>query len=160
MLLNRGDAKKRAVNREGGQVAENESRYRAPALEKGLDVLELLAAQTEPMTLTAIVNQLGRSHGELFRMVQVLEHRGYIEQESGGEGYRLTDRLFSLGMQQPRTATLLEIVTSGDAPASGIRSAQVLPSRSAQPRRHRRGGADRIWPNSSAFPCESVIAAH
>jgi DNA-binding IclR family transcriptional regulator len=90
-------------------VADNESRYRAPALEKGLDVLELLAVQTEPMTLTAIVNQLGRSHGELFRMVQVLEHRGYIEQESGGEGFRLTDRLFSLGMQQPRTATLLEV---------------------------------------------------
>ena len=109
VLLNRSDAKKRAVNRECGQVAENKSRYRAPALEKGLDVLELLAAQTEPMTLTAIVNQLGRSHGELFRMVQVLEHRGYIEQESGGEGYRLTDRLFSLGMQQPRTATLLEV---------------------------------------------------
>jgi len=90
-------------------VAENESRYRAPALEKGLDVLELLAGQTEPMTLTAIVKQLGRSHGELFRMVQVLEHRGYIEQEPGAEGFRLTDRLFSLGMQQPRNATLLEI---------------------------------------------------
>jgi DNA-binding IclR family transcriptional regulator len=90
-------------------VAENESRYRAPALEKGLDVLELLAGQTEPMTLTAIVKQLGRSHGELFRMVQVLEHRGYIEQEQGAEGYRLTDRLFSLGMQQPRNATLLEV---------------------------------------------------
>jgi len=109
VLRNPPDAKKRTVKGEGGQVAENESRYRAPALEKGLDVLELLAAQTEPMTLTTIVNQLGRSHGELFRMVQVLEHRGYIEQESGGEGYRLTDRLFSLGMQQPQTATLLEI---------------------------------------------------
>src|SRR5256714_3067109 len=98
-----------AVNLEAGNMPENDSRYRAPALEKGLDVLELLAAQTESMTLTAIVKQLGRSHGELFRMVQVLEHRGYIEQESGGEGYRLTDRLFSLGMQQPRTRSLLEI---------------------------------------------------
>jgi len=97
------------VNRNGGKVSENDSRYRAPALEKGLDVLELLAAQTEPMTLTAIVKQLGRSHGELFRMVQVLETRGYIEQEPGGEGYRLTDRLFSLGMQQPRNRSLLEI---------------------------------------------------
>jgi DNA-binding IclR family transcriptional regulator len=86
-----------------------ELRYRAPALEKGLDILELLAAQTDPMTLSAIVKQLRRSHGELFRMVQVLEQRGYIEQESGGEGYRLTDRLFSLGMQQPRMRTLLEI---------------------------------------------------
>lgn len=90
-------------------MPENHSRYRAPALEKGLDVLELLAIQTEPMTLTAIVKELGRSHGELFRMVQVLEHRGFIQQESGGEGYRLTDRLFSLGMQQPHNRMLLEI---------------------------------------------------
>jgi DNA-binding IclR family transcriptional regulator len=109
VLARRGDAQGHLVNREGGHVPENDSRYRAPALEKGLDVLELLAAQTEPMTLTAIVKQLGRSHGELFRMIQVLEQRGYIEQESGGEGYRLTDRLFSLGMQQPRTRMLLEI---------------------------------------------------
>ncbi len=97
------------MNRKGAKVPENDSRYRAPALEKGLDVLELLAAQTEPLTLTAIVKQLGRSHGELFRMVQVLEQRGFIEQEPGREGYRLTDRLFSLGMQQPRTRILLEL---------------------------------------------------
>ena len=83
-------------------------RYRAPALEKGLDILELLAAQARPMTLTAIVNALDRSHGELFRMVQVLEHRGFIEQDPADDGYRLTDRLFSIGMQQPRTASLIE----------------------------------------------------
>lgn len=97
------------MNRERSMRPSSQLRYRAPALEKGLDVLELLAAQSEAMTLSAIVKQLGRSHGELFRMVQVLEHRGYIEQEAGGEGYRLTDRLFSLGMQQPHMRTLLEI---------------------------------------------------
>lgn len=85
-----------------------ESRYRAPALEKGIDILELLASETEPMTLTAIVKRLNRSHGELFRMIQVLEVRGYIEQEPGGEGYKVSDRLFSLGMQQPLNKTLLE----------------------------------------------------
>src|SRR5947209_4149089 len=94
---------------EGSKGPATESRYRAPALEKGLDVLQFLAGQSDPVTLSAIVKQLGRSHGELFRMIQVLEHRGFIEQESGGEGYRLTDRLFSLGMQQPRMRTLLEI---------------------------------------------------
>ena len=88
---------------------ELDSRYRAPALEKGLDILELLAGETEPMTLTAIVKRLGRSHGELFRMVQVLEHRGYIEQDQSNEGYQLSDRLFSLGMQQPRMRNLHEI---------------------------------------------------
>lgn len=94
---------------EGSKSTEIDSRYRAPALEKGLDILELLAGETEPMTLTAIVKRLGRSHGELFRMVQVLEHRGYIEQDESNEGYRLSDRLFSLGMQQPRMRNLHEI---------------------------------------------------
>jgi DNA-binding IclR family transcriptional regulator len=91
---------------EGG---ENERRYRAPALEKGLDILELLASESGAVTLTGIVNRLGRSHGELFRMIQVLEFRGYIEQDPGEDGYRLTDRLFSLGMQQPRTRNLIEV---------------------------------------------------
>ena len=89
--------------------SDEDRRYRAPALEKGLDILELLATESEPVTLTGIVNRLGRSHGELFRMVQVLEFRGYIEQDSGSDGYRLSDRLFSLGMQQPRTRSLIEV---------------------------------------------------
>jgi DNA-binding IclR family transcriptional regulator len=89
--------------------AEDGRRYRAPALEKGLDILELLAGVTTPLTLTQIVQRLGRSHGELFRMVQVLEYRGYLSVEPGGEGYTLSDRLFSLGMNQPRTRYLIEV---------------------------------------------------
>ncbi len=88
---------------------EDDRRYKAPALEKGLDILELLATTSSPMTLTAIVNQLGRSHGELFRMVQVLEFRGYIEQDASADGYLLTDRLFSLGIQRPKTHSLVEV---------------------------------------------------
>ena len=57
------------MNREGSKEPATELRYRAPALEKGLDVLEFLASQSHPMTLSAIVKQLGRSHGELFRMI-------------------------------------------------------------------------------------------
>lgn len=89
--------------------SEDDRRYKAPALEKGLDILELLATVAEPLTLTGIVNRLGRSHGELFRMVQVLEYRGYLEQDPVSDGYTLTDRLFSLGIQQPRTRNLIEI---------------------------------------------------
>jgi DNA-binding IclR family transcriptional regulator len=88
---------------------DDDRRYRAPALEKGLDILELLAGCATPLTLTQIVQRLGRSHGELFRMVQVLEYRGYLTTEAGGEGYSLSDRLFSLGMNQPRTRYLIEV---------------------------------------------------
>ncbi len=83
-------------------------RYRAPALEKGLEILELLAGEARPMLLSAIGQRLGRSTNELFRMMQVLQYKGFIDQEAGG-GYRLTDKLFSLGMEQPRTRNLLEI---------------------------------------------------
>lgn len=82
-------------------------KYRAPALEKGLDVLELLSAQGEAMSLSQMSTALSRSVSELFRMVQVLEFRGYIEQDAGV--YRLTNRLFALGMAQKPMRSLVEI---------------------------------------------------
>jgi len=80
--------------------------YRAPALEKGLDILELLAAEDHPLTMSAIVTRLGRSTGELFRMIQVLEHRGYVAQ--GPDGYVMTPRLFHLGLKRPPVRSLME----------------------------------------------------
>jgi DNA-binding IclR family transcriptional regulator len=82
-------------------------KYRAPALEKGLDVLELLAAQKRPMTLSQISGELGRSVSELFRMVQVLEARGYVASSSQGDGLELTNRLFSLGLSRGPSQNLL-----------------------------------------------------
>lgn len=83
-------------------------KYRAPALEKGLDILELMAEQGVPMTTSQIATSLGRSVSELFRMVLTLEHRGYITQADTGEGYELTNKLFALGMAQAPTRTLLD----------------------------------------------------
>lgn len=82
--------------------------YRAPALEKGLDIIELIAAATTPLTLAQISERLGRSKGEIFRMMQVLEERGYITRPAALDGYRLTNRLFMLGMTQPPVRNLLE----------------------------------------------------
>lgn len=86
-----------------------EQRYRAPALDKGLDILELLAREREPLNVSAISQKLGRSMGELFRMIQVLEFRGFIQQSPSGDGFVPTDRLFALGMGQAPLKSLLEI---------------------------------------------------
>lgn len=83
------------------------SKYRAPALEKGLDVLELLAAAKSPMTLSQISSQLDRSVSELFRMVQVLEARGYVGMSVAGDGFELTNKLFSLGISRGPSQNLL-----------------------------------------------------
>src|SRR6187402_695079 len=83
------------------------SKYRAPALEKGLDVLELLAAAKSPMTLSQISTRLERSVSELFRMVQVLESRGYVALSGRGDGFELTNKLFSLGLSRGPSQNLL-----------------------------------------------------
>jgi DNA-binding IclR family transcriptional regulator len=71
--------------------------YRAPALDKGLDIIELMARAGEPMTPARISARLNKSTNELFRMVRVLERRKYIEMPAGQIGYVLTDKLSRLG---------------------------------------------------------------
>ncbi|MGO4169652.1 IclR family transcriptional regulator [uncultured Novosphingobium sp.] len=78
---------------------DGKTRYQAPALKKGLEILELLAGSSEPLIMSDISAALGRSVSEIFRMLQVLEEHGYIARAE--DGYRLTNRLFALGMSQP-----------------------------------------------------------
>lgn len=84
--------------------------YSAPALEKGLDILELLAATGEPMSTRRISEALGRSKSEIFRMVHVLMRRGYLIREPENEGLYLSRRLFDLGIRTPRGRQLVSVV--------------------------------------------------
>ncbi len=84
-------------------------RYSAPALEKGLDAVELLSAAREPMTLSAVAAALDRSRSEMFRVLRVLEARGYIERTRQGDRYRLSNKLFLTGLRRPPVAGLLDV---------------------------------------------------
>jgi DNA-binding IclR family transcriptional regulator len=75
-------------------------RYRAPALEKGLDILELLADARLPLSQVELAQKLGRSQGELFRMLTCLEDRGYVSRESESGRFKLSLRLYQLGHKQ------------------------------------------------------------
>lgn len=87
---------------------ESGLKYRAPALEKGLDIIELLASSPRPMPPKLISERLGKSVSELFRMVQVLENRGYVAMAENQSGYELTNKLFSLGMARGISKNLLD----------------------------------------------------
>ena len=86
---------------------EQERLYNAPALEKGLDILECLASNEEPMTTRTLADSLGRSKNEIFRMVHVLLRRGYLTRMPGSEGLRLSGKLFGLGMRTPASRALI-----------------------------------------------------
>src|SRR5258708_12294291 len=70
--------------------------YAAPALEKGLDILECLAEQRVPLTQSQLARVLRRSPSELFRMLSCLEQRGYVRKDPASAAYALTLRLFEL----------------------------------------------------------------
>ena len=82
--------------------------YKAPALEKGLDILESLAGVREPQSISDIARNLGRSRSEIYRMVVVLEARGYVERTEDPEKLQLSNRLFEIGMRSPPKMNLHE----------------------------------------------------
>jgi DNA-binding IclR family transcriptional regulator len=71
-------------------------RYRAPALEKGLDILELLSDRPEGLAQSEIARALERSVGEIFRMLACLVDRGYITIQRPSDRYVLSLKLFEL----------------------------------------------------------------
>jgi DNA-binding IclR family transcriptional regulator len=82
--------------------------YTAPALEKGLDILELLAGEAEGLTQGVIAQRLGRSAPELFRMLTVLQRRGYLQRRADGT-YQLSLRMFELSHRHPPLNRLLQV---------------------------------------------------
>jgi DNA-binding IclR family transcriptional regulator len=81
--------------------------YPVPALEKGLDILELLSGRKEPPSLAVLARTLGRSSSELFRVLNCLERRGYVLKEPGTGRYRLSLRLYELVHAHPPVEELL-----------------------------------------------------
>src|SRR5215218_935872 len=71
--------------------------YRAPALEKGLDLLECLARERRAMTQAQLARALGRGSSELFRTLATLERRGYLRRDPVSGAYEPTLRLYELG---------------------------------------------------------------
>ncbi len=69
--------------------------YSVPALDKALDVIELLSEHAESMSQAEIARALDRSTSEIFRTLSALEHRGYIRRTLAGQ-YRMTLKLYEL----------------------------------------------------------------
>lgn len=81
-------------------------RYAAPALEKGLDILEALSASTDGYTLNELAQALDRNVNEIFRMVVTLQRRGYIQADQN-DRYTLTLTMFQLANRQQPIKTLV-----------------------------------------------------
>lgn len=85
------------------------AKYSAPALEKGLDIIEYLSGRDAQDSLTSIAAAIGRSSSEIFRMLSVLEARGFVERSPETDNFFLTDKLFQLGLNRPAKKNLIKL---------------------------------------------------
>lgn len=83
--------------------------YGAPALEKGIDVIELLAGMSKGVTQSEIAQLLGRSLQEVYRVVMVLERRGYIQRRPDDDGFFLSTKMHELSNRYPPLRRMLDI---------------------------------------------------
>jgi DNA-binding IclR family transcriptional regulator len=77
----------------------------APALDKGLDILEMLCQCETGLTQQEISARLGRNLGEIYRMLNCLVRRNYVV--NYGNTYSITSKLFQLSHFHPPTNRLL-----------------------------------------------------
>jgi DNA-binding IclR family transcriptional regulator len=85
-------------------------KYTAPALDKGLDILEVLASADQPLGLNALAKAMGRTVSEIFRMVVTLEQRGYLSLDAN-DRYGLSLKMLELSHRQQPLKSLVATAT-------------------------------------------------
>ncbi|MEO1010088.1 MAG: IclR family transcriptional regulator [Bacteroidota bacterium] len=73
-----------------------ETKYNAPALDKGLDILEHLSKKGTPLSQMDIAEGIGRTPSEIYRMLVRLEERGYLIRTGNSGNYRLSLKMYNL----------------------------------------------------------------
>lgn len=66
------------------------------SLERGLAVLEAVAAASGPVSLAATARRLGLHRSTAHHLMQTLVGAGYLRQEAASRGYELTPKLYQL----------------------------------------------------------------
>ncbi|WKT59375.1 IclR family transcriptional regulator [Microbulbifer thermotolerans] len=71
-------------------------KYAVPALDKALEILEFLAAESLPLSQSEIAQGIGRTSSEIYRVLVGLEARGYLLRDDVSGKYRMSLKLLEL----------------------------------------------------------------
>jgi DNA-binding IclR family transcriptional regulator len=83
--------------------------YSVPALDKAMDILELLSGEAGGLTQSQIADAVGRSVSQIFRVLVTLERRGYVVRDRQSGLYLLSTKLFDLAHRHPPLRGLIQI---------------------------------------------------
>ena len=80
----------------------------APALDRGLAILEALDSRPEGMNLSELSRIIGSPKNSTSRFLQTLIGRAYLTRDDGTQRFRLTGKLLRLGQPQVADVSLVE----------------------------------------------------
>ena len=83
--------------------------YKVPAADKALDIIEFMADRADGVTQKEISTGVGRSIHEVYRIIQLLERRGYLVRAPRSDRYRLSLKLFELAHKHPPVNRLIDV---------------------------------------------------
>jgi len=86
--------------------------YTAPALEKGFDILEVLADAPGGLTISEIAQRLERSISEVFRIIIVMERRQWLHKDPDSDRYAVSYRVLDVAFR----ATPAQMLARAAAP--------------------------------------------
>jgi DNA-binding IclR family transcriptional regulator len=81
--------------------------YSAPALEKGFNVIELLADHPQGLTISEITARMGLSMSEIFRVIMVMERCAWLKR-GAGDRFRVTTKVLELALRATPTEELVQ----------------------------------------------------
>jgi len=92
-------------------MSKKQPNYDVPALDKGLDIIEVLAHSAIPLSQIEIARRLEKTVSQVFRMITCLERRGYIYKDPDASVYSLTLKMYQLVNHHPPVEKLLRTAT-------------------------------------------------
>jgi DNA-binding IclR family transcriptional regulator len=85
-----------------------EERYIVPALLRGLQLLKQFNAQNKVLSGAELSRRLQLPRASVFRMLQTLEHEGFVERVGDSVGYKLSLGILRLGFEYLASLELTE----------------------------------------------------
>ena len=84
--------------------------YQIRAVERALDILETFTVESPGLDLSAICQRTDLSKSTAFKILAVLERRGYVRKNEASGNYRIGFQAFAVGNRYLAGLTMLEIV--------------------------------------------------
>lgn len=87
----------------------NHDAYFVPGLQKGLMVLETIAAAGRPLSVSEIGKRLALTRSSVFRLAYTLRHMGFLEISEGTKLFALGPRVLNIGFAFLASRDIIEV---------------------------------------------------